>query len=377
MAKKKEELDFFAKLKKNIDKNVEGVHASVMSQSKIATDRFSVSTPCKDLNRILSGSLDKGIMSRNLVAIVGPEHTMKSSFMVLCMVNAQKQGYKPIIIDTEGGCDEAFCKRWGLDTDNLFYVYTPWISEVKTILAQIKATGDEKLVIGLDSVGGLEKLKSYEDAKKGKPKADQGLLQKEIRSTLKLFLNICINQNSIGIATGHYYGKPSKVPMPDQIGGGKAMKLFPSIIISLKKEPLRDPPSAKEGPIIGNKITATTLKNRSYPPYQTSTVMIDYKDGVQPYAGIIDIGVDADLVELKGSWYKYKGENIGQGFLNATKALAENEDVFEELFKDIDAMLVNTGYSSVSEEVQEAEELLKEADEAKEPKKLKTVEEDE
>ena len=153
------------------------------------------------------------------------------------------------------------------------------------------------------------------------------------------------------------------------------MKLFPSVIISLKKDPLRDPPSSKEGPIIGNKITATTLKNRSYPPYQTSTVMIDYKDGVQPYAGIIDIGLDADLIQLKGSWYKYKGENIGQGFLNATKALAENEDGFEGLLKDIDTMLANTGYSSVSEEVQQAEELLQEEEEAQEPKKLKTVKE--
>lgn len=367
MAKEKINLPFFEQLKKDINKNVEGVHASVMSQSEIAKDRFSISTPCKDLNRILSGSLDRGIRSRNLVAIVGPEHTMKTSFMVLCMVNAQKLGYKPVIIDTEGGCDDEFCKRWGLDTDNLFYVYTPYISEVKSIIAQIKASGEEKLVIGLDSVGGLDRLKSYEDALGGEPKADQGLLQKEIRSTLKLFLNVCINQNSIGIATGHYYGKPSTVPMPDQIGGGKAMKLFPSIIISLKKEPLRE---IKNGPIIGNVITATTLKNRAYPPFQTSKVMIDYKDGVRPYAGIVDLGVDAELIEQNGSWYNYKGERLGQGMLNATKAL--EEDGFDGLLKDIDGWLANTGYSSVSEEVQQAEELLQE-EEVKEPKKLKTV----
>ncbi len=372
MPKKKQEekLDFFDALQKNIDKNVSGVHASVMSKSVIAKDRFSISTPCKDLNRALSGSLDKGIMSRNLLAIVGPEHTMKSSFMVLCMVNAQKQGFKPVIIDTEGGCDEAFCKRWGLDTDNLFYVYTPWISEVKSILAQIKATGEEKLVIGLDSVGGLEKLKSYDDALKGTPKADQGLLQKEIRSTLKLFLNVCINQNCIGIATGHYYGKPSKVPMPDQIGGGKAMKLFPSVIVSLKKEPLTE---GEKGPVIGNKIIATTLKNRMYPPYQTSTVMIDYKEGVRSYAGIVDLGIDAGLIEVKGSWYSYQGEKLGQGVMNATKAL--EGDGFEQLEKDIDNWLADSGYSSVSAEVQEAEELLEE-EEVKEPKKLKTVKEE-
>jgi len=359
--------DFFDQLKKDIEKNVAGVHASVMSQSKLAKESFSISTPCLDLNRILSGSLYKGLPSRNLVAIVGPEHTMKSSFMVLCMVNAQKQGYKPVILDTEGGCNEEFCRRWGLDTDNLFYVYTPWINQIKAVLAQIKNSGEEKLVIGLDSVGGLDRLKSYDDALAGEPKADQGLLQKEIRSTLKLFLNVCINQNAIGIATGHYYGKPSTVPMPDQIGGGKAMKLFPSIIITLKKEPLVE---VKGGPILGNKITATTLKNRIYPPFQTSTVMIDYKDGVQSMAGLVGLGVDAELIEKNGAWYSYKGEKLGQGLLNATKAIGE--DGFEDLLNDMDKWLVNTGYSSVSEEVQLAEELL-EDEEVKEPKKLKTV----
>ncbi len=360
----------FDELDKLIKKNVKGVRSSVMSQSNISKDKWSLMTPCKDLNRILSGKLNGGLTSRNLCAIVGPEHSFKSSFMALCMSNAQKNGYKPIIIDTEGGCDDTFCKRWGLDTDNLYYIYTPWISEVKSILAQIKESGEEKLVIGLDSVGGLDRLKSYNDALAGEPKADQGLLQKEIRSTLKLFLNICINQNSIGIATGHYYGKPSKVPMPDQIGGGKAMKLFPSIIITLKKEPLVE---VKGGPVLGNKITATTLKNRMYPPYQTSTVMIDYKDGVQPFAGIVDLGVDAELIEKSGSWYNYKGERLGQGILNATKALSE--DGFEDLLKDIDGWLANTGYSSVSQEIQQAEELLQD-EEVKEPKKLKTVKKD-
>lgn len=360
---------FFEKLQSNINKNVKGVHASIMSKSQIASDRWNIKTPCKDLNRILSGSLNKGIYSRNLVAIVGPEHTFKSSFMVLCMVNCQKQGYKPIIIDTEGGITEEFCSRWGLDTDNMFYIYTPWIHEVKSILAQIKETQDSKLVIGLDSVGGLDRYKSFEDALDGAPKADQGLLQKEIRSTLKLFLNICINQNSIGIATGHYYGKPSTtVPMPDQIGGGKAMKLFPSIIISLKKEPL-----VEEKKVVGNVITATTLKNRAYPPFQQSKIMIDYRDGVRPFAGIIELGVDAGVIEKNGSWYNYKGDRLGQGILNATQAL--EGDAFEGLIEDIDRWLVNTGYSSVSREVQQAEQLLQ-AEDVEEPKKLKTVKEE-
>ncbi len=268
--------EVFDNLKKSIEKNVKGAHVSVLADSDIATGRFILSTPSLDLNRILSGSLNGGIPSRNLVAIVGPEHSFKSSFMVLCMANAQKQGYKPVIIDTEGGITDEFCRRWGLDPTNILYVYTPWIHEVKSVIAQIRESGEQGYVVGIDSVGGLDRYKSFTDAVKGDPKADQGLLQKEIRSTLKLLLNVCIGQNSLGIACGHYYGSPSSVPMPDQIGGGKAMKLFPSILISLKKQYLKEG-GEKTGAVIGNRITATTLKNRMYPPFQQATIDIDYK----------------------------------------------------------------------------------------------------
>ncbi len=346
--------EIFDKLKKDIEKNVKGAHVSVLSESDIAGERFILSTPALDLNRILSGSVKGGIYSRNLVAIVGPEHSFKSSFMTLCMANAQKQGYKPVIIDTEGGITPEFCERWGLDPTNILYVYTPWINEVKSVIAQIRESGEQGYVIGLDSVGGLDRYKSFTDALGGEPKADQGLLQKEIRSTLKLFLNICIAQNSLGIACGHYYGSPSTVPMPDQIGGGKAMKLFPSIILSLKKQFIKEG-DLKTGDVIGNRITATTLKNRMYPPFQQATIDIDYKHGINKYAGMLDLAIKTGVIIKGGSWYTYKNEKC-QGEAKAADWLP----AMKTLEEDIDNWLSDTGYSTINEEVKQAEELLKE-----------------
>lgn len=350
--------DFFKKLQDSIEKNVRGVHASVLADSPIATDRYWVKTPAYDLNRILSGDLNKGIQSRNLIAVIGQEHTMKSSFMILCMCEAQKQGKEVIIIDTEGGITGEFIERWGLDPKKTFYTYTPFVNEVKSILGQIRESGNDNMIIGLDSAGGLEREKQFEDAAKGNIKADQGLLQKEIRGMLKLFLNICIVQNSIGIVCGHLYGKPSSVPMPDQIGGGKAMKLFPSVLIQLKKQVLRAT-AAKDSEIVGSEITATTIKNRLYPPYQRATIQLNYTDGVQPYAGILDLATAAGMVEKNGSWYSYKGERLGQGAINATKGLENYPNIIE----DLNIFLENTKYSTVSEEIKEAVELLKEKSE--------------
>ena len=351
--------DFFKNLKDKINKKVRGAHASVMSQSEIATDRFSVMTPCYDLNRILSGSLRSGIKSRNLMGIIGPEHTMKSSFMVLCMVNAQKQGYKPIIIDTEGGCDGDFCKRWGLNTDDIFYIYTPWIDQVAPILAQIKETGEEKLVIGLDSVGGLQRLKAYEDALSGDMKQDQGLLQKDIKAMLKLYLNICISQNSIGIATGHYYGNPNDQYNPDQIGGGKAMRLLPSILVTLRKYSMYENDNAKgkdRGDIIGNKIIATTIKNRGYPPFQDATIMIDYNEGVKSFAGLLNLAIEANIIQQNGAWYSMGDERLGQGKANTEKMMEETFG--NEILDKLDKWLEDTGYSTHNEQIEQAEQMI-------------------
>jgi len=339
----------FDELQKKIKTAVKGVHVSVLADSDIATNRFWLKTPALDLNRILSGSLNKGIQSRNLMAIVGPEHTFKSSFMILCMTEAQKQGKKCIIIDTEGGISSDFCKRWGLDTSKILYNYTPWVSEVKSIIAQIRETGEEDFVIGIDSVGGLDRLKSHTDALAGDPKADQGLLQKEIRGTLKLLLNVCVAQNSIGIVTGHMYGMPGKgMPMPDQVGGGKAMKLFPSILIMLRKQKLL------EGKVVvGSEILATTLKNRYYPPFQTASVQLNYVDGIKVNAGLLKLGIDAGLVQLKGSWYSMiDGPNLGQGESNAMN------NIDKKFIDKLDKWLMNTGYSTLSTEIKEATALV-------------------
>jgi len=347
------EKSVFDSLKERINKNVKGTHVAVMSESVIARPSEWVRTPALDLNRILSGSLYRGIPNRHLIGIVGPEHTFKTSFMVLCMADAQKQGYSPVIIDTEGGAGEDFCKRWGLDTTKTLYIYSPWVDDVKSALAQIKAEGANKLIIGIDSIGGLDRYKSYEDAVKGDPKADQGLLQKNIRSMLKLLLNICIEQETIGIVTGHMYGRPGTgMPMPDQVGGGKAMRMFPTILINLKRELIKD----DEKNITGTDITASTLKNRLYPPFQESVISIDYHKGIDPYAGLLDLAMTAGLVRKDGNTYATVegSEVVGVGRDDAQSKLY----LFTGLIKDLDEWLKTTGYSTVNDNLKQAEEML-------------------
>jgi hypothetical protein len=119
--------------------------------------------------------------------------------MCLSMANAQSMGYTPVIIDTEGAWTDNFVTNWGLDPDNILYVYAPFVDEVTTTLGQLIGSG-ENFIIGLDSIGNLEteklqdditKVKKKEDGTEekggdGRAKADQGQLQKKLNDYLKL-----------------------------------------------------------------------------------------------------------------------------------------------------------------------------------------------
>ena len=165
------------KLRDSIAKVAKGIHVSLLSESDIASVSEWLSTPAYDLNRIITGDFYKGPPQKSFTLIAGPEHSFKSSFICLCMVEAQKLGYTPVYVDTEG-LKLDFFERWGVDTTKMLYIYTPWVEEAMLALAQIKNSGEKKFIIGVDSVGGFEREKMMRDALDGDIKADQGRLRK-------------------------------------------------------------------------------------------------------------------------------------------------------------------------------------------------------
>jgi len=359
-----------ADLKKKLQDSVKGVHIETLSESTIASERTWFPTPAYDLNRILSGSLHKGLPSKSLTMLVAPEASFKSSMMCLCAAKAQKGGYTPVIFDTEGAWDNAFVERWGLDATNILYIYTPWVDKVSTMLGEIINDSEQsKMFMILDSLGGLEKFKMIDDAvgSDHRVKADQGTLQKDIKRMLKMFLNVVKGKDSIGMISGHFFGNPNSYGGADEIGGGKFAKLAPDIIISMHKSSIVENPTAKKADqiITGTEIKACTLKNRFYPPFQEAVVQIDYKNGINRFAGLLDIALACGIVEKAGSWYSFGEEKMGQGAIKASEWMENNPDLF---LPQIEKILETTGYSTINEEVEEAIKLSEVVDTDIDPK---------
>lgn len=346
------------KLRDTISKKAKGAHVSILSQSEIAASKEWIATPAYDLNRILSGSLFKGLPNKTFTLFVGPETSGKSSFICLCLAEAQRKGYTPVIIDTEGAWDVEFVKRWGIDPDKMLYNYTPFVDQASVILGNLFDSGETKLAIAIDSIGGLDRKKLIDDALLGDMKADQGQLQKALKQTLKLILAISKMRESLVLAAGHYYGSPSTYGDADQIGGGFAAKLLPDIIVSLKKDKLWENPNAKasaRGEVLGAVVKAITLKNRYYPAFQEALIEIDYRSGINKYAGLMDLALKSEYVTVAGSWYTV-GKEKAQGSIAATELLKKDKKFLEFTEK----WLEKTGYSSVNQEIAEAIALVEE-----------------
>jgi recombination protein RecA len=83
--------------------------------------------------------------------------------------------------------------------------------------------------------------------------------------------------------------------------------------------------------VIGSETKVKVVKNKVAPPFKTAEFDILYGEGISREGEIIDMGVNARILEKSGAWYAYNGEKIGQGKDNAREFLRENPDIAFEI----------------------------------------------
>jgi recombination protein RecA len=109
--------------------------------------------------------------------------------------------------------------------------------------------------------------------------------------------------------------------------GGNALKFYASVRLDIRRIG-----SIKKGDeIIGNQTRVKVVKNKLAPPFKQIITEILYGEGISREGELIDMGVDAKLVEKAGAWYSYDGERIGQGKENARQYLKENPAAAQKL----------------------------------------------
>src|SRR5690606_12165759 len=114
---------------------------------------------------------------------------------------------------------------------------------------------------------------------------------------------------------------------PETTTGGNALKFYASVRLDIR----RIGAIKKGDEIIGNQTKIKVVKNKMAPPFKQVITEILYGQGISREGELIDMGVEAKLVQKAGAWYSMGEERIGQGKENARQYLKENPAVAQRL----------------------------------------------
>jgi recombination protein RecA len=174
---------------------------------------------------------------------------------------------------------------------------------------------------------------------------------RKLTGTIKRTNCLVIFINQIRMKIGVMFGNPETTT------GGNALKFYASVRLDIR----RIGSIKKNDEVIGHETRVKVVKNKVSPPFREAIFDILYGEGISRQGEIIDLGVQAKIVDKAGAWYSYNGDRIGQGKDNAREFLRENPDIAREIENRIreslgvNAMPAGAAAVSADEEVGEEE----------------------
>lgn len=266
------------------------------------------------------GGLPKG----RVVEVYGPESSGKTTLTLHVIAEAQKMGGTCAFIDAEHALDPGYAKKLGVNIDELL-ISQPDTGEQALEIADtlVKSEGIDLLVI--DSVAALVPRAELEgemgDSLPGLQARLMSQALRKLTSSISKTNTMVVFINQLRMKIGVMFGSPETTT------GGNALKFYSSVRLDIRRiGAIKDKDN-----IIGNQTRVKVVKNKMAPPFKQVEFDIMYGEGISKIGEIIDLGVQADIIDKSGAWYSYKDEKIGQGRENTKKFLNENPALLEEI----------------------------------------------
>jgi len=321
-----------------IDKDY-GKGSVMMMNERSQEPQEVISTGSIGLDTALGiGGLPKG----RIIEIYGPESSGKTTVAIHVIAEAQKKGGMCAIIDAEHAFDSAYAKRLGVDVDNLLVSQPDYGEQALEIADRLILSGAIDVVV-IDSVAALVPKSELEgemgDSKMGLHARLMSQALRKLTATINKTGTVCIFINQLREKIGVMFGNPETTT------GGNALKFYASVRLDIRRmAQIKDGDEA-----VGNRVKVKVVKNKVSPPFREAIFDIMYGTGISREGEIIDMGVEADIVEKSGAWYSYKGEKIGQGKDNARDFLKANPELAKEIEGLIRAKLgINSNKAVIS-----------------------------
>ena len=318
---KKENLNKLKSVISNIEKSYGKGSIMMLGKKDIDANIDVYSTGSLGLDIALGiGGLPKG----RVIEVYGPESSGKTTLTLHIIAEAQKVGGTCAFIDAEHALDPGYAKKLGVNIDELL-ISQPDTGEQALEISDtlVKSEGIDLLVI--DSVAALVPRAELEgemgDSLPGLQARLMSQALRKLTSSISKTNTMVVFINQLRMKIGVMFGSPEVTT------GGNALKFYSSVRLDIRRiGAIKDKDN-----IIGNQTRVKVVKNKMAPPFKMVEFDIMYGKGISKIGEIIDLGVQADIIDKSGAWYSYKDEKIGQGRENTKQFLKDNPELLNEI----------------------------------------------
>ena len=310
----------------------------------------------QDIDVISTGSIMvdyalgvQGIPRGRVTEIYGPEASGKTTLALQVIAEAQKAGGYAAFIDAEHAFDPRYAKALGINVEELL-VSQPDNGEQALEITETLIRSGALDVVVVDSVAALVPRAELEgemgDSHMGLQARLMSQAMRKITGIINKSRTSCIFINQVREKIGVMFGNPETTT------GGRALKFYSSVRIDIRRIG-----SIKKGDeVIGNRTKVKIAKNKVAPPFKVVEFNIMYGQGISRTSEILDLAVEYDIIEKRGSWFRYDGEPIGQGSDAAMQFLEEDPELAKKIEERVRKKLMGIEEEEPEEKEKEAVE---------------------
>ena len=290
--------------------------------NSVQQDLTAVSTGSFSLDMALGiGGLPRG----RIVEVYGPESSGKTTLTLHIVANVQKAGGTAAFIDAEHAMDPVYAASIGVNLDELLVSQPSSGEEALSIADTLIRSGALDLVV-IDSVAALVPKAELEGEMGDSHVGLQARLMPQALRKMTGILNssdtMCMFTNQIREKIGVMFGSPETTP------GGRALKFYSSVRLDIRKIGLLKDSTGK---VFGNRTRVKVVKNKVAPPFTEAEFDILYGKGISWAGSVLDTALAHGLVDKRGSWLSFDGEQLGQGHDASRSNLESDPELLQKM----------------------------------------------